>query len=221
MVGIRGAETSRGLGRVAAWMGIAFVVLFVVGFLTFPTPDNDKHTAEWVRWWTDSGHRVGAIIGTYLMVVGVLAFVWFASSLRDRLGEGSGLMLTFGSIFAALALVSSMIRATIPGAKVFGDVPVPVGDFARQFNQIGMALLLVAGALAAGLFVAFASYLASRSGVLPGWLCVAGYVVAALQLVAALFLPFALFFLWVLVAAIVLVRRGARTDVTTATASGR
>src|SRR6266567_2734939 len=205
MARVRATGTSRGLGRVGAWMGIAFVVLFVVGFISFPTPDNDKHTAEWVRWWTDSGHRVGAIIGAYLMVVGALAFVWFASSLRDRLGEGSGLMLTFGSIFAAVALVSSMVRATIPGAKAFGDVPVPVGDFARQFNQIGMGLLLVAGALAAGLFVALTSYLASRTGVLPGWLCVAGYVVAALQLVAALFLPFVLFFLWVLVAAIVLV----------------
>jgi hypothetical protein len=220
MARVSAVGTSRGLGRVGAWMGIVFVVLFAVGFISFPTPDNDKHTAEWVRWWTDSGHRVGAIVGTYLMVLGVLAFVWFASSLRDRLGEGSGLMLTFGSIFAAMALVSSMVRATIPGAKVFGDVPVPVGDFARQFNQIGMGLLLLAGALAAGLFVALASYLASRAGVLPGWLCVAGYVVGALQLVAALFLPFVLFFLWVLVAAIVLVSRGARTDVTTASASG-
>jgi hypothetical protein len=192
-------------------MGIVFVVLFVVGFLSFPTPDDDKHTAEWVRWWTDSGHRVGAIVGTYLTVLGVLAFVWFASTLRDRLGEGSGLMLTFGSIFAAMALVSSMIRATIPGAKVFGDVPVPVGDFARQFNQIGMGLLLVAGALAAGLFTVLASYAASRKGALPAWLCVAGYVVAALQLVAALFLPFALFLLWVLIAAIVLVSRNRST----------
>jgi hypothetical protein len=204
-------QSSRGLGRVGAWMGIAFVVLFAVGFVAFPTPDNDKHTAEWIRWWTDSGHRAGAIIATYLMVLGALAFVWFASSLRDRLGEGSGLMLTFGSIFAAMALVSAMVRATIPGAKVFGDVPVPVGDFARQFNQIGMGLLLVAGALAAGLFTVLASYAASRSGALPAWLCIAGYVVGALQVVAALFLPFALFFLWVLIAAIVLVSRSRGT----------
>jgi hypothetical protein len=204
-------QSSRGLGRVGAWMGIAFVVLFTVGFLVFPTPDNDKHTAEWIRWWTDSGHRAGAIIATYLMVLGALAFVWFASSLRDRLGEGSGLMLTFGSIFAAMALVSAMVRATIPGAKVFGDVPVPVGDFARQFNQIGMGLLLVAGALAAGLFTVLASYAASRSGALPAWLCIAGYVVGALQVLAALFLPFALFFLWVLIAAIVLVSRSRGT----------
>jgi hypothetical protein len=43
---------------------------------------------------------------------------------------------------------------------------------------------------------------------------VAGYVVAAL------FPPFVLFFVWALVAAIMFVSRGARTDVNTATASG-
>jgi hypothetical protein len=193
-------------------MGIVSVVLFVAGFITFPTPDNDKHTAEWIRWWTDSGHRAGALIGAYLMVLGLLAFIWFASSLRDRLGEGSGLMLTFGSIFAAVALVSVVVRTSVAGARQFGDVPVPTtGDFARQFDQIGMGLLLVAGALSAGLFVVLASYLASRTGVLPGWLCVAGYVVGALQLAAALFFPFALFFLWVLIASIVLVSRSRST----------
>jgi hypothetical protein len=195
-------------------MGIAFVVLFVIGFLAFPTPDNDKHTAEWVRWWRDSGHRAGALIGAFLMVLGVLAFVWFASSLRDRLGEGSGLMLTFGSIFAALALVSIVVRVSVAGAKQFGDTPVPTGDFARQFNQIGFGLLLTAGALTAGLFVVLASYQASRSGVLPGWLCVAGYVVGVLQLVAAILVPFILFLLWVLIAAIVLVSRSGRAVTT-------
>ena len=77
-------------------MGIVAVVFFVAGFLVFPTPDDDTKTLQWARFWRDSGHRVGAIIGAYLMIVGLLAFVWFASRLRDRLGEGSGLMLTFG-----------------------------------------------------------------------------------------------------------------------------
>jgi hypothetical protein len=207
-------RSSQASGRFGAWMGIAFVVLFVVGFISFPEPDNNKNTARWVRWWTDSGHRTGALIGAFLMVLGVLAFVWFASSLRDRLGEGSGLMLTFGSIFAAIALVSIVVRVSIAGAKQFGDTPVPTGDFARQFDQIGFGLLLTAGALTAGLFVVLASYQASRSGALPGWLCVAGYIVGALQLVAAVLVPFVLFLLWVLIAAIVLVSRSGRAVTT-------
>ncbi len=203
------AEGNPRLVRTGAWMGIAFAVLFVIGFLVFPEPSNNKNTSQWLHWWNDSGHRVGAVIGAYLMVLGVLAFLWFAWSLRDRFRDGGGLMFTFGSVFAAVALVSIMVRASIPGAKQFGNTPVPTsGDFARQFDQIGYGLLLVAGALAAGLFLGIASYLARRSGALPGWLTMAGYVVAALQLVGALFFPFALFPLWVLVASIVLLRRG-------------
>jgi hypothetical protein len=197
-------------GRLGAWMGIAFVVLFVIGFIVFPEPSSNKDTAKWQGWWADSGHRTGAIIGAYLMVLGVLAFVWFAGNLRVRFQDRNrgGLMFAFGSLFSGIAFVSTMVRASIPGAKQFGNTPVPAGDFARQFDQIGFGLLLVAGALCAGVFVALASFLARGSRTLPGWLTTAGYVVAVLQLLAAFFFPFALFPLWVLVTSIVLLRKG-------------
>jgi hypothetical protein len=198
--------------RVGPWMGVAFVVLFVAGFIAFPTPDDNKDTAKWARWWTDSGHRVGAIIGAYLMVLGLLAFVWFMWSLNQRLRDRGGMMITFGSLFVALAMISALVRASIAGSKQFGDVPIPSGDFARQFDQIGFGVLLVAGALTAGAFIATASYLARRDAILPGWLTMAGYVVAVLQLAAALFFPFILFPLWVLVVSIVLVRHESRVD---------
>ncbi|MDX6216276.1 MAG: hypothetical protein QOG99_1860, partial [Frankiales bacterium] len=76
-----------------------------------------------------------------------------------------------------------------------------------QLDNIGQALLLVAGALSAGAFIASASHAARRSVVFPGWLTAVGYVVAVLQLAGALFFPFALFPLWVLVASIVLLIR--------------
>ena len=201
-----GQRSSAALSRVGAWMGIAFVVLFVVGFIVLPQPDDDKDLAGWERWWTDSGHRVGAVIGAYLMVLGLLAFVWFLWSLHRRFGD-SGPMVIFGSLFAAMGLASALVRAAIPGGKLFGDSPVPAGEFSREFNNIGVALLVVAGALAAGAFVAVASHHAQRHALLPGWLTTAGFVVAALQLAAGFFLPFVLFPLWVLVASIVLVRR--------------
>ena len=72
--------------------------------------------------------------------------------------------------------------------------------------------MLVAGALSAGLFTATASYAARRDAILPGWLTIAGYVVAVLQLAAGLFFPFVLFPLWVLVVSIVLLRRTARVE---------
>jgi hypothetical protein len=212
----QGLETSARRSRLGAWMGVAFVVLLVVGFMVFSTPTNNKDTAKWQRWWTDSGHRTAAIIGAYLMVLAALAFVGFIWSLRRRLPDSGGLMVTFGSLFAGVVLVSTMVRATIPGSKQFGSTPLPAGasaaDLARQFDQIGFGLLLVAGALAAGAFTAVASYSARQHAILPGWLTMAGYVVAVLQLAAAFFFPFLVFVLWVLVVSIVLLRHEPRVD---------
>ena len=207
--------------RLGTWMGIVFVVLFVAGFVVFPTPDSGKakDTIKWQRWWLDSGHRTGAVIGAYLMVLGLLAFIWFLSSLRDRLGARGGLAVTFGSVFVAIGLVSTLMRAAVPGGRVFGDIPVPAGDFARQFDNLGFGLLLVAGALAAGAFVIATSYLARQGGLLPGWLTIAGFVVGVVQLAAAFFFPLVLFVLWVLVLAIVLLRQGATGGGTAAPAT--
>jgi hypothetical protein len=196
--------------RLGIWSGIAFVVLFVAGFLVFNTPNSTKakDTLKWQHWWNDSGHRATAVIGAYLIVLGVLAFVWFLWTLRDRLGSGGGLAVTFGSVFVTIVMVSTLIRAAIPGGKVFANTPVPNDpNLARQFENIGFGLILVAGALAAGAFLITASYLARQNGLLPGWLTIAGFVVGVLQLAAGLIFPFILFVLWVLVTAIVLVRR--------------
>jgi hypothetical protein len=49
--------------------GIAFVVLFVIGFVvSADTPDSDERL-EWRRWYLDSGHRTSAVVGMYLMVL--------------------------------------------------------------------------------------------------------------------------------------------------------
>ena len=192
-------------------MGIAFVALFAVGNFGIPTPGrnaNKGNGLKWQRWWADSGHRAGAILGAYLVALSLLAFLWFAWSLRQRFRDQAGLIVVFGSVFAAVALVSVGVRVSVAGAKQFGNTALPAGDFARQFDQIGFGLLLTGGALLAGAFVAVLSYLSRQDRSLPGWLTIGGYVVAVLQLAAAFFFPFVLFLLWILIASIVLVRRG-------------
>jgi hypothetical protein len=197
-------------------MGIAFVVLFVGGFIVFNGPNTTSNaasnTVKWDAWWNVANHRTMAIIGAYLMVVGVLAFVWFACNLQQRLRDRADgmMMVAFALLFSALALTSALVRAAIPGGKVFGSLSVPGGNLPEQMDNIGMALLLVAGALSAGAFVASACHAARRSVVFPAWLTVTGYVVAAAQLAAAFFFPFALFLLWVLVCSIVLLVRDSK-----------
>jgi hypothetical protein len=200
--------------------GIAFVVLFVIGFMIWgDTPDPDKRP-EWRRWYFDSGHRATAIVATYLMVLGLVAFLWFLAGLRHRLTqEGASdtlvtLVLIAGVAFAILGFISVTARAVVPVGKAFVDQSLPGGDIAQQLEGLGFATLLLPGALTAGVFVAAASAASRQAAALPGWLTIAGFVVAVLQLVGLFLIPLALFVLWVLIAAIVLL---ARTP-TTATA---
>ena len=199
------------VGRVGAWMGIAFSVLFVVGEFIQPSPKDMKDVNEWAQLWNSSSNRTKQILGAYLVVVGLLAFIWFASKLRSALGDGAGMMLTFGSVFAAMGMVGTLIATTIAGNKAFASAPVPSGSFSQQLNGVGAGILVVPGALAAGVFVAIASYLARRNSVLPGWLTIFGYAVAVLQVVAVVFIPLLLVPIWVLITSIVLLRREAGT----------
>ncbi len=201
--------SSAGVGRVGAWMGIAFSVLFVVGTFIQPSPKDSKNATQWAVLWNSSSNRTKQILGAYLVVFGLLAFIWFASKLRSALGDGAGMMLTFGSVFAAMGMLFALVGTAIAGNKAFTSAPVPSGALSQQLSGLAAGILVVPGALAAGVFVALASYLARRGGVLPGWLTIAGYVVAVLQLAAVIFFPLLLVPLWVLVTSIVLLRRGA------------
>jgi hypothetical protein len=206
-------RTSSVTSRLPMIAGIAFVVLFVVGFLiSGDTPDPNKRL-EWRRWYFDSGHRTSAVVGMYLMLLGVLAFVWFLAGLRHRLAERGAsetlVTLVFGAglIFVILAMGGVIARSVVPAGKVFVDQSLPGGDIAQQLEGLGFGTLLIPGALAAGAFVAAASAASRQVDALLAWLTMAGFVVAVLQLIGVLFFPFALFVLWVLVASIVLLAR--------------
>jgi len=202
------------VSRVAAWMGIAFAVLFVAGQFVPPTAKSQSNTLQWAQLWNSSSHRTTAIIGAYLLILGMLAFVCFASSLRSAFGDGSGMMLAFAVLFAVFAMAAGLIGASIAGAKVFTNAPIPAGALSQQLNSLAGGLVVVPGGLAAGAFVGVAAHLARRAGALPGWLTIAGYVVAILQLAAVVFLPLLLVPLWVLVVSIVLLRGEAKAPAT-------
>src|SRR6266571_9183160 len=87
------AARAEGSGTALRWSGIAaiaFVVLFVVGFvLTTDTPDGNESNAAWRRYFLDSGHRTGMIVGAFAFALAGLAFLVFLSVLRERLRHAS------------------------------------------------------------------------------------------------------------------------------------
>ena len=202
-----GNGTDGRVGRFALWMGAVFAIFFVVGNFMQPMPKHMKNVQEWARLFNKSSNRATQIIGTYLVILGLLAFLWFVTRLRRVVADGTGGMLAFASVFAGVSMVGSLIGAAVAGGNVFAGYPIASGQIAQQFNNVAGGIIAVPGALAAGVFVGIAAYLLRRDNVLPGWLTIAGFVVAVVQLASVIFFPLLLVPLWVLVVSIVLMRR--------------
>jgi hypothetical protein len=207
--------------RVQRWgaiAGIAFVVFLVLRFVAFfDTPDSDAPVREWTTYFADSGNRTESILGAYCQLLAGLGFLAFVWALRARLrrteGPSDGFSaLAFGSglVFVTMVFASAAAFATVAAGVEFGDQPVPNGEFARQFESFGFGLLLLFGMFAAGVCIAAASCSALATRVLPRWLVITGFVVAAIvALLGVIFLPMILLVLWVLAVSIVMLRRPA------------
>jgi len=214
-------EPQRPSARATAWGGIAFAILYVAGVMTMfaGTPDDTnidrpaRYTADWVKYYADSGNRTTALIGAYLLVAAGIAAVVFGAHLRERLGAagagGSGRIAFAGTIMlGTLTIVAAVAVAWIPGAVAFGDVPAPQGELAGFAAQLGFGALLVGGGMTGALVLMAAGIGSIRTGALPKWLAWAGIVVAVIVgALGAFFVPMLLLVLWMLVAGIVGLRR--------------
>ena len=116
-----------GATKVGPIAGIAFVVLFVVGFLMLETPDADASDAKWSSFWQDSGHRTNAVIASILTCLAAVAFLWLAGALRRRLGAAVGADAAYagGIAYGAVVLMAGFGRGIIGVGHNLADVPIP------------------------------------------------------------------------------------------------
>ena len=189
--------------------GSVFVVLFVgssvlLADLVGSFADSD---AQFVTLFSDAGNRIGYIVGSVLLVLAGLAFVWFAHALSCETGARRAPMLITGATVGSAMIVAALAFATVPLSIQFGSA---VGDPGLQAGQavlpqLGFAALALGAMLPAGIFILFA---ALTPDLLPRWLVAASYPVAILvALTAFLFLPMVLFVLWVVATTATVSRR--------------
>lgn len=223
-------EPQRPPTRATAWGGIGFAVLYVAGVMTgfAGTPDDThidqpaRYTADWVKYYADSGNRTTALVGAYLLVAAAVAAVVFGAHLRERLGsagaESSGRIALAGTIMlATLSTVAAVAFAWIPGAVTFGNAPAPQGELAHFASQLGFGALLVGGGMAGALVLIATGIGSTRTGAFPKWLAWAGIVAGVLVgAFGAFFVPMLLLVLWMLVAGIVGLRRPFANETATA-----
>jgi hypothetical protein len=195
--------------------GIGFVVLFVAGVvLTFSdTPEiKESDTAQtaaqkWVTEFSTSGHRVGIIVGAYVLLVAAIAFVWFCNGLRERLSlsVGAGRIVSGLSVLGAgvIAVATMFGGASVAGGVEFGENPLPSGESLRTGAEPFYPLLFVAFGIVSAAIIVTIAVSAARAGTLPRWLAYAGWLGALGSILGVIFFPVVLALLWYLAVAIV------------------
>ena len=193
--------------------GVLAAVTFVIGLiLVSNSPDNNDTDAQVVAWYADHGHRLGVLIGAYLLAFCGLFFLWFMAGLRQRLhaAEGPGgrlanVALGGAVLFVGMLWVGAAALAAVPGAESLGDsTPLRIADIARFVPSLGFGAILIFGAFGAIALIDATSIVIMRTGILPKWFGWLGFVAAVVLLFGVIFLPMLALPIWLLAASYVL-----------------
>jgi hypothetical protein len=159
-------------------IGFAPLVLGVAGLAVLEGPaDRPELTAPpaLIRLYFLDGDTV--ILGSFLMMLAALAFMWFAGDLRATLAGGEGRLSTiaFGGAVTAAGFMLAMPAVNVLGALVADRL---TGAGAQTVYFLGDAFLYPA-AMASAVFVAATALAALRTDVLPRWSAWTSLVLAA------------------------------------------
>lgn len=165
--------------RAAAVAGIAFAMLLTAVLVLLRTATS---TAVDGAWLADPQRRRLVVLALNLVPLTGIAFLWFVGVVRDRLGPYEDkffatVSLGSGLLFVAMLFVAAAITA---GALVTTDAS-PIAAFGRR---IGAVVLHVYAMRMAAVFTVSTATIGLRTGLVPRWLGVTGYVFAAVLFLA-------------------------------------
>ena len=203
--------------RAAAIAGILFAVLYSTSWILIrlSIPGNALEASDWLQ--QQAGNLSLAM--TLIPFAGI-SFLWFMGVVRDRLGRQedqffSTLFFGSGYLYLGLTFVSA---AAIGGALVlFASDP----DLLATSGVYSLALVLsnrlnsVYAMRMAGAFMTALGTIWVRTGVMPRWLALLTYLLAAVLLISVGFTPWVVlvFPAWVLtISVVILVLNYRRTD---------
>lgn len=202
--------------RAAAIAGILFSLLLGLALvlIRLSVPAEPTEAGQ-VLSDPDRGSTIEFALG--LVPFAGIAFLWFIGVIRDRIGEhedrlfatvflGSGLLLV-GMLFVAAAVAGGLIAAS---GSPSSDAASP--ETWNLGYQVTFTLINVYAMRMGAVFAITTASIGKRSGVLPRWLAIAGYVAALILLFGvplsgwlALLLP-----IWVLILSVYILLRPTR-----------
>jgi hypothetical protein len=166
--------------RAAAIAGILFSLLYMTVIILIRTavPEKPEEMGDWLL----TGWRSVQLALNLLPFAGI-AFLWFIGVVRDRLGQhedrffatvffGSGLLF-LAMLFVSAALAGGLMTmyGTNPGQLV-------VSGIYTYGRMVTYELMNVYTLKMAGVFMLSMSTLSLRTGIVPRWMAIAGFVLA-------------------------------------------
>ena len=191
--------------RAAGVAGIAFAILFIGSLALVRAPAGVGTATALAAWYTEAVRSRLVLVGFYGIPFAGIAFLWFIGVVRDRIGERedrffSTVFLGSGLLFVAMLFTAAACATAIAvRADVLGSGGPPTGQILQFSLALTYAFLYVYAARTAGVFMIVTSTIAWRTGSVPRWVAVLGYVIALLLLLSirSFQLIILLFPLWV------------------------
>ena len=201
--------------RAAPLSGLAFIGLFAASVMISNVPANTASDSAWVAAYATHGDQARHLATGIGLVLDGLSLATFLTHLWTRVVAArrpdavSPLPIFAAGISASCIAVGGIMMAAASGSALLFSQPIPGGALLRLGNDLGFAMVGVAGMPAAALSIACLSVQARAAGVMTTRMMRFSLIVSVVLLGSIAFIPIVALVIWLLLVAIPLIRRPA------------
>ena len=199
--------------RVAPYSGIAFVVFFLASVVVSSVPKDTASDQAWRAAYATHAKQAGHLATGVLLVIAALSLMTFLTHIWTRVTEArdpravSPLPVVAAGVAAACIAAGGILMGAMSGSALLYSQPIPSAEILRLGNDVGFAMVGVAGMLAAALSIASLSVQARAAGIFGARLARFSLAVAVVLLASVAFLPIAALPIWLVAVTVTLTRR--------------
>jgi hypothetical protein len=217
----RGARMPDGVkyARLSSSTALTFGLLLAAALILLHSSPKLSSNDEQIAAFYSGSSTVWVTVGTNIVPFAGIAFLWHMNTtrllIRSRTPAPSaipdGLQLLSGVLFVALLFAGTAAAGSVALVKDLTDAPLPSPESVRSLLGVGYGMVFVYSVRGAGMYTLTTTTLLRAAGIVPTWLAVVGYLLAAFLLVSTTSNPAVMLLLpaWaVLVGLVILIRAG-------------
>jgi hypothetical protein len=201
--------------RAAPLSGLAFIALFAASVVISNVPANTASDSAWVAAYATRGDQARHLATGICLVLAALSLATFLTHLWTRVVVArrpdavNPLPVVAAGISAACIAAGGIMMAAASGSALIFSQPIPGASLLRLGNDLGFALVGVAGMPAAALSIACLSIQSRAAGTMTTRMMRFSLGVAVVLLGSLAFIPIIALLIWLLAVAVPLIRRPA------------